>query len=63
MAVLKSPTNRRPRMAIVSSTLARIKADPLAYLGGAERVNQLFALRRAKKAGQVRQVRDRSSKL
>src|SRR5665213_663843 len=43
MVVLKSPTNRRPRMAIISSTLARIKSDPLAFLGGAERVNQLFA--------------------
>jgi Transposase DDE domain len=42
MVVLKSPTNRRPRMAIISSTLARIKADPLGPLGGAERVNQLF---------------------
>ena len=30
-------------MAIISSTLARIKSDPLACLGGAERVNQLFA--------------------
>ena len=30
-------------MAIIASTLARIKADPLACLGGAERVNQLFA--------------------
>ena len=30
-------------MAIISSTLARIKDDPLACLGGAERVNQLFA--------------------
>jgi hypothetical protein len=30
-------------MAIIASTLARIKADPLACLGGADRVNQLFA--------------------
>ena len=29
-------------MAIISSALARIKTDPLACLGGAEHVNQLF---------------------
>jgi hypothetical protein len=29
-------------MAIISSTLVRIKSDPLAFLGGAERINQLF---------------------
>jgi hypothetical protein len=42
MVVLNQPTNRRPRMAIIASTLARIKDDPLAPLGGADRVNQLF---------------------
>ncbi len=30
-------------MAIVASTLARIKSDPLAALGGAERINEFFA--------------------
>lgn len=30
-------------MAIIASTLARIKSDPLMFLGGAERVNQCFA--------------------
>jgi hypothetical protein len=30
-------------MAIIASTLARIKSDPLACLGGADHVNQLFA--------------------
>jgi hypothetical protein len=30
-------------MAIISSALLRIKSDPLACLGGAERVNQVFA--------------------
>jgi hypothetical protein len=30
-------------MAIIASTLARIKADPLPWLGGRERVNQCFA--------------------
>ena len=30
-------------MAIIASTLARIKSDPLACLGGKERVNQCFA--------------------
>ena len=30
-------------MAIISSTLERIKSDPLPFLGGAEFVNQLFA--------------------
>ena len=30
-------------MAIIASTLARIKSDPLAFLGGAQRVNQCFA--------------------
>lgn len=30
-------------MAIIASTLARIKSDPLAPLGGADRVNQLFS--------------------
>jgi hypothetical protein len=30
-------------MAIIAATLARIKADPLACLGGADRVNELFA--------------------
>lgn len=30
-------------MAIIASTLARIKADPLVCLGGADRVNALFA--------------------
>src|SRR6202035_1633086 len=36
-------TQRRPRMAIIASTLARIQADPLPLLGGRERVNQCFA--------------------
>jgi Transposase DDE domain len=36
-------TQRRPRMAIIAATLARIKSDPLALLGGAGRVNQCFA--------------------
>jgi hypothetical protein len=44
MVVLISPTNRRPRMAIIASTLARIKSDPLACLGSRERVNEHFAL-------------------
>jgi hypothetical protein len=30
-------------MAIITSTLSRIKTDPLACLGGADRVNQIFA--------------------
>jgi hypothetical protein len=30
-------------MAIIASTLDRIKTDPLACLGGAARVNELFA--------------------
>ena len=30
-------------MAIVASTLKRIKSDPLACLGGRDRVNQIFA--------------------
>src|SRR2546421_7313001 len=30
-------------MAIIASTLARIKSDPLACVGGADHVNQLFA--------------------
>lgn len=30
-------------MAIVASTLARIKSDPLAFLGGTERINDSFA--------------------
>ena len=30
-------------MAIIADTLAQIKSDPLALLGGADRVNQCFA--------------------
>src|SRR5438477_7549578 len=43
MVVLISPRHRRPRMAIIARTLARIKSDPLVLLGGAEAVNDHFA--------------------
>jgi hypothetical protein len=42
MVVLKSPTNWRPRMAVIASTLERIKSDPLACLGGEQRIRQIF---------------------
>jgi mRNA-degrading endonuclease RelE of RelBE toxin-antitoxin system len=38
MAVLNSPTNRRPRMASISHALARIKQSPTGLLDGDWRV-------------------------